>query len=121
MGGRPRAAIDWQIFDGLCRIQCTAEEIAAFFGVADKTVSRAVKREKRCEFEDYAATRRAAGNVSLRRTMWQKALKGDNVMCIFLAKQHLGMKDRQSHEVTGKDGGPLRCTFVIGERDAGDD
>lgn len=120
MTGRPRAVIDWQVFDGLCRIQCTEEEIAAFFGVASKTIRRAVKREKRAEFEAYAAERRAAGNVSLRRSMWQKALKGDNVMCIFLAKQHLGMKDRQAHEVTGKDGTPLRCTFVIGEHNADD-
>jgi len=121
MAGRPHAVIDWQIFDNLCRIQCTAEEIAAFFGVADKTIRRAVKREKRAEFEDYAAAHRHAGKASLRRTMWQKALKGDNVMCIFLAKNHLGMADRQHHEVTGEDGAPLRCTFVIGEGHAGDD
>ena len=107
MAGRPRAVINWDDFDRLCAIQCTIEEIAAFFRLNESTVRRAVRREKREVFEVYAAARRDAGKASLRRTMWQKALKGDNVMAIFLAKNHLGMADRQSHEVTGKDGAPI--------------
>ena len=105
--GRPRAVIDWPLFDRLCAIQCTQAELAAFFRCSEDTIARAVRREKHVPFADYAAAQRLAGHVSLRRTMWQKALKGDNTMAIFLAKQHLGMADRQQHEVTGANGGPL--------------
>ena len=37
---RPKARIDLVELEKLCAMQCTDEEIAAFFGVSTKTVER---------------------------------------------------------------------------------
>ena len=39
-GGRPSAEIDQESFEKLCAMQCTRNEICAWFGITDKTLSR---------------------------------------------------------------------------------
>ena len=40
VGGRPSAEIDQESFEKLCAMQCTRNEICAWFGITDKTLSR---------------------------------------------------------------------------------
>jgi len=55
---RPLKEIDWNDFDKLCAIQCTGEEIAAFFEVDYDTLNAICKREKGRGFSDYFAQKR---------------------------------------------------------------
>lgn len=96
MGKRGAIAFtpDWEEFGKLCGIQCTLSEIAAYYDVSEDTIERAVKRAHKLKFADYFKQKRKKGFVSLRRTMWQLALKGDKTMLIWLSKQHLEFTDK---------------------------
>ena len=62
---RPLKEIDWNDFDKLCAIQCTGEEIAAFFEIDYDTLNTICKREKGKGFSDYFAQKRQAGKSLL--------------------------------------------------------
>lgn len=90
--GRPLTPINWEEFDKLCHLQCTQEEIAAWFNCDTETIIRAVKREKKQTFEGYWKQKAASGRISLRRAQWQLATSGNPTMLIWLGKQILGQK-----------------------------
>jgi hypothetical protein len=104
-GGRPPKTINWIEFEKLCRIQCTLEEIAAYFEVTPELIERKVVEEKQTTFKEYFGAKHGLGKISLRRKMNQLALKGDRTMLIWLSKNRLGMRDK--HEHSGPDGGPI--------------
>lgn len=93
-GGRPPKEINWAEFDKLCSIQCTEEEMAAWFECCVETLHSAVKRVHKTSFSDYYEQKAASGKISLRRVQWQLAMKGDKTMLIWLGKQHLGQQER---------------------------
>lgn len=93
---------DWDEFDKLLAIHCTLEEIAGWYKYSPDTIERAVKRCKKIRFADYSLQKRGQGKASLRRVAWQKALKGDNTMIIWLMKQHLEMSDKTSVAQSGE-------------------
>jgi hypothetical protein len=107
--GRPRVETDLAKLEALSSLGATNREIAAHFGVSERTIDH-----RRQEEEFAAAMERgaASGNLSLRRKQMQKALAGDNTMLIWLGKQRLGQKDKIANEITGKDGGPIAHTTV---------
>lgn len=113
---RPRIPIDWIAFDNLCAIQCSVLEIAAYFKVSEDTIKRAVKREKKMTFLEYAGDKRRLGHISLRRRQFQIAETGDKTMLIWLGKQYLGQSDKQETEVSNKDGIPFTFTLALGDR-----
>lgn len=98
MGKRGAIAFtpDWEEFAKLCGIQCTLSEIASYYDVSEDTIERAVKRAHKLKFADYFKQKRKKGFVSLRRTMWQLALKGDKTMLIWLSKQHLKFSEKMT-------------------------
>lgn len=82
--GRPLANIDVDQLKKLAMMQCTAPEIAAFFGVDTSTITR--------RFASEIAIGRENGKISLRRSMWINATTGNNTqMQIHLSKNYLGM------------------------------
>src|SRR6516225_9787016 len=101
---RPKAKIDLAELEKLCAMQCTDEEIAAFFGVSTKTVER---RRKVQRFSDVMDQARAKGRVSVRRNLFRLASNGNVAASIFLAKNLLGYRDVVSNEVSGPDGRPI--------------
>lgn len=108
MGKRGAIAFtpDWEEFGKLCGIQCTLSEIAAYYDVSEDTIERAVKRAHKLKFADYFKQKRKKGFVSLRRTMWQLALKGDKTMLIWLSKQHLKFSEKMTVREPKKDAPP---------------
>ncbi len=92
--GRPRAEIQKNSFESLCALQCTLEEISAFFGVSDMTIESWCKREYKANFLDVFKKKSAAGKMSLRREQWRSAEKGNVTMQIWLGKQWLGQTDK---------------------------
>jgi hypothetical protein len=86
-------------------MQCTDEEVAAFFGVSTRTIERRRKVEK---FRDIMDQGRAKGRVSVRRSLFKLANAGNIAAAIFLSKNLLGYKDVVNTEHTGLAGGPIQ-------------
>ena len=85
--GRPRINIDLDIVGNLASIGCTQEEIASVVGVSARTLQR--------NFAEIIDRFKNKGKASLRKKMWDKAVKKDNTnMQIFLSKNYLGMSDK---------------------------
>jgi DNA-binding XRE family transcriptional regulator len=85
--GRPRIEVDENIIANLASIGCTQEEIASVVGVGRRTIQR--------NFGQIIEDNREQGKASLRRSMWKKALKDENVnMQIWLSKNVLNMRDK---------------------------
>ena len=101
---RPKAKIDLVELEKLCAMQCTDEEIAAFFGVSTKTIER---RRKVQRFSDVMEQARAKGRVSVRRNLFRLASNGNVAAAIFLAKNLLGYRDVVASELSGPDGRPI--------------
>ncbi len=104
---RPRKPIDWSQVEKLCALQATETEVAQFLAVSVDTLARACRREHRMSFAEYFAQKRGLGKISLRRAQWQTAQSGNPTMLIWLGKQHLGQRDKTSHELSGPDGKPI--------------
>lgn len=85
--GRPRINIDLDIVGNLASIGCTQEEIASVVGVSARTLQR--------NYAEIIDRFKNKGKASLRKKMWDKAVKKDNTnMQIFLSKNYLGMSDK---------------------------
>lgn len=98
--GRPRKTFDekdWQLIEGMCKILCTAEEIADILKVSVDTLSRRVKEQYKITFADYLKKYAAYGKSSLRRNLFKQSEKSP-ATAIFLAKNYLGMRDEPQEE-----------------------
>ena len=102
---RPKAKIDLAELEKLCVMQCTNEEVAAFFGVSTRTIER---RRKTAKFSEVMERARAKGRVSVRRALFRLANNGQIAAAIFLSKNLLGYKDYVNSELTGAAGGPIQ-------------
>lgn len=89
--GRPRKPITYEDVFKLARIHCTAEEIASVLDCGLTTINDTFSKALRAGQNE--------GKMSLKRKMYMKALNdNDTHMQIWLAKQHLGHKERQPEE-----------------------
>ena len=85
--GRPQKSIDEKILANLSQIGCTQEEIGSIVGISARTLQR--------RFADLLEINKNKGKASLRKKMYDKAVKKDNTMMqIFLSKNMLGMSDK---------------------------
>lgn len=101
---RPKAKIDLVELEKLYGMQCTDEEVAAFFGLSTRTLAR---RKEVKKFADVINRAKAKGRVSVRRALFRLATSGNIAASIFLAKNLLGYKDVMSNEHSGPDGGAI--------------
>jgi hypothetical protein len=101
---RAETPIDLAELEKLYGMQCTDEEVAAFFGVSKRTIQR---RRKTKSFGEAADRAKAKGRVSVRRNLFRLANAGNVAAAIFLAKNLLGYRDVVSNEHSGPDGGPI--------------
>lgn len=90
--GRPQKEIDQKIFENLCGLLCTEEEIASMFDCSVDTISRWCNRTYGESFAEIYKKKSAKGRISLRRAQFKLAEK-NAAMAIFLGKQHLGQRD----------------------------
>jgi hypothetical protein len=84
------ASINLGDLEKLASMQCTDEEIAAWFGVSTRTIER---RRKSRVFADVIERGKAKGRISLRRSQLKILDQGSAVMGIFLGKNYLGQAD----------------------------
>lgn len=97
--GRPKLAINWEICENLCKIQCTHEEIAQTLNVSIETLNRACKRENGCTFGEFNKRYKFTGKSSLRRAQMKSALKGNPALLIWTGKQYLNQSDKAEVEI----------------------
>lgn len=102
---RPEAKIDLAELEKLCGMQCTDEEIAAFFGISTRTIER---RRKVQRFREIMENAKAKGRVSVRRSLFKLAANGNVAAAIFLSKNLLGYRDVVNTEHSGLAGGPIQ-------------
>ena len=88
----------------MCALHCTDDEIAGFIGVSKRTFAR---RKRQSAFAETMERGRGKGRLSLRRSLWGLAMKGNPAANIFLAKNLLGYRDVLSNEHSGPGGGPI--------------
>ena len=96
--GRPVKEINQKTFEGLCKIQCTEEEICAILDISDETLNRWCKKTYNKTFVEVFKEKRTGGKASLRRSQWKLA-ETNATLAIWLGKQYLGQRDEQSLNV----------------------
>lgn len=90
--GRPPKEFDKELFEQLCGIMCTEEEICGIFKTTDKTLSGWCERTYDLNFSEAYKIYSSRGKLSLRRAQFKLAQKSP-AMAIFLGKNYLGQKD----------------------------
>ncbi len=110
--GRKRKPIDLAELEKLCILQCTQEEIAAFFGVSVPTIELSRKRSP--EFKAIMENGYHKGKISVRRKQMQLLEAGSNTMAVWLGKQLLGQRDKNDI-VVGGGGSPVDVNVGVGE------
>tara|TARA_R100000654_G_scaffold4652_1_gene13623 strand:+ start:1766 stop:2107 length:342 start_codon:yes stop_codon:yes gene_type:complete len=96
--------IDHDQLRKLAAMQCTFEEIAAWFNCSRSTLYAREDLRKIIEQE------RLKAHATMRRNMFQSALDGDRQMMIWLSKQYLGMREKTEH--SGEGLRPLTIEFA---------
>ena len=84
--GWSRIYIDTEILKNLASIGCPDYEIASVMNISAKTLRR--------NYADIIDQFREKGKASLRKKMWDKALKGNDKLLIWLSKNELNMRDK---------------------------
>ena len=102
--GRPPVGIDKGELEKLCSLQCTQDEIAAYFKVSRRTIETYAQKE---DYRPIFEQARELGKISVRRKQYQLLEQGNVTMAIWLGKQVLGQKDRYDVGHGGVDGKPL--------------
>lgn len=93
--GRPRLTINWDSFEEMCSIQCTAGEIASCLRISVDTLTRHVEKHYGTKFAETYKKYTEGGKASLRRMQFKLA-KTQVGMAIWLGKQYLNQRDNVS-------------------------
>src|SRR5579871_5971097 len=98
--GRKPVHIDLLELEKLCSLNCTDEEIAAFFGVTTRTIEN---RRKRPKFADAMRRGKAKGRIRVRRAQMKLSQSGNAAMGVWHGK-HLLVKSAAPLELSGANG-----------------
>ena len=96
LGGRPSKLplINKEHFEGMCRIQCTKDEICSIFEIHEETLTKWCHVTYNLGFSDIYKKLSSTGKMSLRRQQFKTAEAGNVTMQIWLGKQYLGQTDK---------------------------
>jgi hypothetical protein len=108
--GRKPVSIDLVELQKLATLQCTHEEIAAWFNCSVRTVEKYAKQP---EFAEVMARGRAKGRISVRRAQMKLLESGNATMGVWLGKQFLGQRDVTPVELSGANGAPLKIGLEV--------
>lgn len=91
--GRPEKPINWEKVDYLLMAGCKGTEIAPHFDMHVNTFYDKVLERYKINFTEYSALKRCQGDSLLKEKQFEKALKGDNTLLIWLGKIRLEQKE----------------------------
>ena len=103
--GRKPVEIDVEQLEKLASLQCTDEEIAAWFHCTPRTIE---KRRKEAPFKEALERGKAMGRISVRRAQLKLLEAGNATMAVWLGKQLLGQRDVTPIELTGANGSEIK-------------
>lgn len=91
----------------LCMLGLTNDELAVAFGVAVSTINKWASEHP--EFSDAQRAGRQDADSYVAESLYRQALDGNVTAQIFWLKNRRreSWRDKQDHEVTGKDGGAI--------------
>jgi hypothetical protein len=95
--GRPKIEFDLAELEKLAALQCTDEELAAWFDCSVDTIQRRRKDDE--AFLRSYQKGREGGKISLRRLQWKTAQGGHAGMQIWIGKQWLNQRDRSDFDI----------------------
>ena len=95
------AKIDLVELEKLASLQCTDQELAAWFNVTTRTIER---RRKNAKFAEVMERGKGRGRISIRRMQMKLLEEGNATMGVWLGKNVLGQSDYIQHQF---DGGPM--------------
>ena len=84
--GRPKIIVDIEILKNLASIGCPDYEIASVLNVSARTLKR--------NYAEIIDQYKEKGKASLRKKMWEKAMKGNDKLLVWLSKNYLNMVDK---------------------------
>lgn len=93
---RPQKPIDWAKVDQLLLAGCTGTEIAPHFDIHVENFYLRVQEQYGMGFTGYSALKRQQGDSLLKAKQFEKAMKGDNTLLIWLGKTRLNQKEDDS-------------------------
>ena len=97
--GRPKKELDWGLFERLCFVQCTHDEIASIMDISkDLLYLKAIVNYQIPDFSTIYTKFSAGGKASLRRQQFKLAEK-NAAMGIWLGKNYL--KQTEPKDETG--------------------
>ena len=108
--GRKPVSIDVVELEKLCTLQCTNEDLAAWFKCSIRTIETYSKKP---EFAEVMARGRAKGRISVRRAQMKLLEAGNATMGVWLGKQFLGQRDITPIELTGAQGKPVQVSLEV--------
>jgi hypothetical protein len=73
-------------------------------GIDGKTLRKHFRKE--------LDTAKVKANAKIGGTSFNKAINGDTTAAIFWAKTQMGWKETKTHEIDGKDGGPIKVALI---------
>lgn len=106
--GRKPVEIDLEQLEKLASLQCTDQELAAFFRCTTRTIE---KRRKELAFKEAIERGRALGRISVRRSQMKLLEAGNATMGVWLGKQLLGQRDVTPIELTGANGSEIKFSM----------
>ncbi|MHB0998200.1 MAG: hypothetical protein ACYC27_03060 [Armatimonadota bacterium] len=86
--------LDYESIEKLAIIQCSEEEIAAFFNLTFDEWSEL--KDKDVDLQSALDRGYEQGKISLRRRQWKTAESGNTTMLIWLGKQYLNQSDQKT-------------------------
>src|SRR3981081_790840 len=92
------AGIDLVELEKLCGLQCTDAEIAAWFGVTERTIAR---KRKIGKFVEVMERGKMKGRISVRRMQMKLLENGNATMGVWLGKNILGQTDEEHPQFDG--------------------
>lgn len=92
--GRPPKAINWDLVDQLLLAGCDGKEISSHFDMHEDTLYIRTAERYNMTFSAYSQSKNSQGKSLLRSKQFQKAMKGDNPMLMFLGKHRLDQWDK---------------------------
>ena len=91
--------MDFDLFERLCAMQCTPEEVRFALAVRKDFLEEAVQARYNMDFDKAMRKYANAGRIALRRAQWRVAVKGDVQMLKWLGQQWLGQATRVSSRI----------------------
>jgi hypothetical protein len=99
--GRPKAILNWKKIAEYIQAGCSTVEISAKFGVDVTTLHDRCVEDNGKNYSLFSQENKSKGDVLLRKIQFDKAIKGDNTMIIWLGKNRLGQRDKPEETPDG--------------------